>query len=199
MVPMLFRKEFLDKIKNGQIRLAFRRWKKLSIKSGGQLKTAIGIIEFKKITPIKMKDLTANLAAQSGFSDLDKLLKYLASEGTIYKIEFDLVGPDPRLKLREENKISKTEMDLLVQKLHSLDTRGAIKNWVIKTLQWISENPGTPSRFLASNLNVEQLKLKVYIRKLKNLGLTISLGTGYAISARGKVVLKNYSKASVIR
>lgn len=35
----------------------------------------------------------------------------------------------------------------------------------------------------------DQAKLKLNIRKLKNLGLTISLGTGYQISPRGKALI----------
>ena len=43
---------------------------------------------------------------------------------------------------------------------------------------------------LAERLGRDKLPFKADVRKLKNIGLTESLGTGYRLSPRGKTVLK---------
>jgi len=43
---------------------------------------------------------------------------------------------------------------------------------------------------LAAELNLERAPFKLNVRKLKNLGLTMSLETGYRISPRGEALLR---------
>lgn len=187
---MIFRKEFLKKIETGEVTLAFRQWKKLSISEGRTLKTPVGLILYKKIKAIKSKDIKKSDVEKSGFSELADLIRDLSGEGTIYRIEFVLHGPDPRIELRESTKLQAFEKEILLKKLSALDNSGAIKDWVTSVLNYIKLNPGHPSKEIAKELGHDQTKLKLNIRKLKNLGLTISLGTGYKLSPLGRVVLK---------
>ena len=55
----------------------------------------------------------------------------------------------------------------------------------------IEKQPGVVSQVLAKGLGCERDWLKPQVRKLKNLGLTISLRVGYEISPRGRVVLQH--------
>lgn len=187
---MIFRKEFLEKIELKQVTIAFRQWKKLSISEGGTLKTPVGVIVFKKIKTVKESQITQSDVKNAGFLDLKSLLQDLSGDGSIYKIEFSLSGPDPRIELREATVLNQSEKERLLKKLHGLDSRGSMQGWVGPVLNFLMSNPGSPSREMAHELGFDQMKLKLNVRKLKNLGLTISLGTGYELSPRGKVVLK---------
>lgn len=191
---MIFRKEFLAKIKAGDVTLAFRQWKKLSIKEGGTLKTSVGDIFFKSIKAIQLSQIKKADALKAGFSNLDSLLSDLSGEGIIYKIQFSLIGPDPRLALREKKKLTKAESEELVKKLQNLDSRGSMKNWVLPVMNFLATNPGVPSKIMAHEFGHDQMKLKLNVRKLKNLGLTISLGNGYKLSPLGKIALKLYAR-----
>ena len=186
---MIFRKEFLKKVKDGEVTIAFRQWKKLSISEGGKLKTS-GVILFKRIKVVTANQITKADAKKAGFLDIESLFKDLSGEGTIYKISFVLFGPDPRIKLRETTVLGLTEKQTLLKKLKSLDNRGSIKNWIKPVLNHLKKYPGSPSKTISNDLGLDQAQLKLNIRKLKNLGLTISLGTGYKISPRGQSILK---------
>jgi len=61
--------------------------------------------------------------------------------------------------------------------------------WTLKSLQLITEHPHVVAKQLATELKIERSIFKTNIRKLKNLGLTISHGVGYEISPRGKRLL----------
>jgi biotin operon repressor len=52
------------------------------------------------------------------------------------------------------------------------------------------------SSTLAEQLGRDRAELKVDIRKLKRLGLTISLERGYRISPRGQAVLERLAEDS---
>ena len=56
-------------------------------------------------------------------------------------------------------------------------------------LTWIRDHPRVVSRELAAQREVDLLPLKVDIRKLKALGLTISHDVGYELSPRGAAYL----------
>lgn len=63
--------------------------------------------------------------------------------------------------------------------------------WTVETLELIAENPRLAASKLAPRLGREKRPFKADVRKLKNLGLTISHGVGYEISPRGRVVLES--------
>ena len=56
-------------------------------------------------------------------------------------------------------------------------------------LRLIGEREGVRAGDLADELGMERLPFKVDVRKLKALGLTESLGTGYRLSPRGQAWL----------
>lgn len=194
---MLFRHEFLQKIKKGQVKVAYRRWTKLTVKVGGELKTAVGVLKFNKIIPVDEKKLNLKDAKLAGYPDLASLHKDLSfkKEGTVYKISFKLIGEDPRLKLREDIDLEKEEIHAIVQKLLRMDQLSRQGSWTKETLTLLKKYPGVGSKILAPKLGMDDhLKFKLNVRKLKNMGLTISLGTGYKLSPRGILILKNFKK-----
>jgi len=55
---MLFKEIHLQGIKSGEITLAFRKWQKVSVKSGSLLHTSVGLFEIGKIEAISGNDIT---------------------------------------------------------------------------------------------------------------------------------------------
>lgn len=113
-------------------------------------------------------------------------------EGEIYRVVLRLAGPDPRVALREQTP-SPQELDDVRQRLARLDaaaTRAQREPWTMRVLVLIASQPeGTRAADLATHLAMETLPFKLLVRKLKEFGLTESLGTGYRLSPRGRALL----------
>lgn len=188
---MLIKQKHLEGIMSGDISLAFRKWKKLAIKKGSLIKTSIGsvkIVDFAETDLSKITDDEAKLAgyesAQLVISELEKV-----TNGAIYRIQLSFDKADPRIDLREQKQISDEELEALKEKLLNLDKFSNQGKWTTKVLKAIQENPKLPAAELASKVNKEREWLKTNVRKLKNLGLTISHEPGYTLSPLGEYVL----------
>lgn len=67
---------------------------------------------------------------------------------------------------------------------------GAIDGpWTLATLRVLRDKPGVRAGDLCAIVCQEMMRFKLNVRKLRNLGLTDSLGTGYRLSPRGEAVL----------
>ncbi len=189
---MLFNTQHLSGIRDGSITLAFRKWKKLSVKKGSLIKTAIGLVKIISISPTNASEITSREAAKAGFASLEELLKLLATipAGTIYKIRLAYHSPDPRIALRSRATITNDEFETLKTKLDRLDTYSKEGSWTRETLKTIQKHPRLKAAELARLLSKQKDWLKINIRKLKNLGLTISHDPGYEIAPLGKAFLK---------
>ena len=187
---MLFKQAFLTGIEAGTITLAFRRWQRPTVKAGGTLLTAVGQLSIGAVTPISLGQITAADATRAGWKSLDALREELerGDGGQIYRIELGELRPDPRVALREEGLDARTADDLQVR-LDRMDARAATGPWTQPTLEVIRDHPAVRAGDLCGTLGLEMMPFKVNVRKLKALGLTESLGTGYRLSARGRALL----------
>jgi predicted DNA-binding transcriptional regulator YafY len=61
--------------------------------------------------------------------------------------------------------------------------------WTRETLRLIRARPGVRAADLARDLGHAHDEFKRDVRKLKNLGLTISLETGYRLTPKGEALL----------
>ena len=77
------------------------------------------------------------------------------------------------------------EIAEITRRLDRLDGAAAAGPWTRATLALIATQPGVVSTTLAETLGHERFALKTDIRKLKRLGLTLSLEVGYELSAPG--------------
>lgn len=189
---MLFKNRILDGIADGTVSLAFRRWNKAAIKKGSRLHTSIGLLEIGDVTIVSDLDITEADAIRAGFSTRGELIKDInafSREGDIFRIEVTRVGEDPRETLREQDDLTDEQFADLQNRLTRLDRAGSAGPWIASFLKLIDRHPGVRSTELAAAIGWETEKLKLNVRKLKNLGLTVSLGTGYRISPRGKAVM----------
>ena len=189
---MIFKLSHLNGIKSGKITLAFRKWKKLSVRNGSRIKTEMAVIEISDITSIASTDITTSDSANAGFESLEDLLEALnaIAEGTIYKMKVRYHSEDPRIALRQHATITEKDLQMLKTKLERLDNYSKEGKWTIAVLKAISDNPKLRALDLAVKMNKEKDWLKINIRKLKNLGLTISHEVGYTISPFGEFVLR---------
>lgn len=186
---MIFKYQHLTGIKAGMVTLAFRRWGKLSIKKGSTLTTAVGVINIDGVEKINESKLTKHDATSAGFESVEKLMDSLRKgPGSIYKVKLSYQSDDPRIALRSKESISDDDFQKLKSKLDRLDkTRGP---WVLKTLQLIGKYPERRAGDLADMMGMERMDFKLNVRKLKNLGLTISHEVGYSISPLGEFVIR---------
>ncbi|HMQ07547.1 MAG TPA: hypothetical protein PKC30_09620 [Saprospiraceae bacterium] len=189
---MLFKETHLQGIKSGKISLAFRKWKKVAVKTGSLLLTSIGLVKIGKIQTIEENNITDQDALSAGFENSKKLIQTFPdnSTGIIYKIEISFYAPDPRIKLQDQNELSEEHFEEIKRKLQRLDDHSKHGQWTANVLMAIKHHPNLHAVGIAKITGYEKEWLKLNIRKLKNLGLTISHQVGYEISPFGELVLK---------
>ncbi|MCG7505470.1 ASCH domain-containing protein [Mesorhizobium retamae] len=187
---MLFRQAILEAVARGDVTLAFRRWRRPTVKAGTGLRTAVGMVRIAAVEPIEEQDLTDAEAKAAGFADRAALLADLRSDGdrTLYRIVLDGIEPDQRLSLRGEAKLSEGDWHDLTARFARWDK--AKPGYFPSILSAIGAHPGKPAGELARAAGVEKLKFKQDVRRLKELGLTESLEIGYRLSPRGEAVLE---------
>jgi hypothetical protein len=189
---MLIKYAILEGIAEGRIDLLFRSWTSPRAKAGGQLRTGFGVLEFVAVELTTLDALTTRDAARSGAGSLEELRRELArfeGKGTLYRIQVRHAGDDPRIALRERDDFADGEAEALAAKLRKLDAASSVGPWTRATLELIRDYPATRSAELAELSSRDQVWLKLNIRKLKNLGLTVSLKPGYRLSPRGEALL----------
>jgi len=178
-------------IEEGSVTLAFRRWRRPAAKPGGRQRTAAGELAIDAIDPVDVDDVTDDEARRAGHRDRADLLAELARhpEGTLYRIAFHRVGDDPRVSLRDDTDLSPDELATIAARLDRLDSTRRSGAWTRAVLTLIAERPAVRAPELALAMGRETLAFKRDVRTLKEMGLTVSLETGYRLSPRGRVVL----------
>jgi hypothetical protein len=183
---MLIRRAILDRIAEGTVSLAFRRWRRPTVKPGGTLVTAIGLLAIDAVDAVDEAAITARDATRAGHASLAALRQELTGrEGTLYRIRLRHAGADPRIALRDDSQLDDEAQAALGRRLESLDRAAP---WTRATLDLIHRHPGRRAAELAGVLGMETLPFKARVRKLKALGLTESLEVGYRLSPRGQLV-----------
>ena len=64
---MLIKWETLERIKSGDVTLAFRRWRKPTVKSGGTLRTAIGMLSISHVAKTTARNISGKEARRAGY------------------------------------------------------------------------------------------------------------------------------------
>jgi hypothetical protein len=188
---VLFRQSFLDGIASGQVTLAFRRWRRPTVRAGGTLRTAIGVLAIEQVDRIDRASITEQEARQAGYLDRPALLSFLDGReaGEIYRIRLRLAGADPRLALREQTTLDAVERAAIQARLARLDAASSTGPWTTAVLHLIAARPRVLAARLAAQLALPTPVFKRRVRQLKELGLTESLEIGYRLSPRGQALL----------
>lgn len=188
---MLIRAEVLDRIVAGEIDTLFRRQRRPTVKTGGTLRTRVGVLDIIEIVEIEIDEIIDDDARRAGFGSVGELVAELTRkpDGTFYRVRVRLGGADPRLQLRDRDDLSVDDLARLRDRLDGFDRRSRTGPWTMRFLELIDEHPHVRAPELASQVGWETAPFKVQVRKLKELGLTISHSPGYELSPRGVAAL----------
>lgn len=196
---MLFKRRFISGLADGTVTVAFRNWRRPTVKAGGTLQTPAGQLGIDSVDVVELSSITADDAVQGGYATIDELLAELAAtrrpDRRLYRIAFHRIGPDPRRALRSRSRLTTDEIADIAQRLARLDRSSTHGPWTADTLALIGERPGVRAADLATLVGREKLPFKADVRKLKALGLTESLDVGYRVSPRGRAWLAHQSRS----
>lgn len=193
---MLLPMRLADGIRSGEVTLAFRAWKRPTVKPGGTLTTtALGVLSIESVDVIEPESITDAEAIRAGEPSAASVVAGLRDgpDRQVYRIEFCRVGEDPRIALREAAELSSEEAAELTRRLDAIDARSGEGPWTRQILHVIHRRPAVVSTELATEVGMERPVFKQRVRRLKALGLTESLEKGYRLSPRAEVLLDRSS------
>ena len=112
----------------------------------------------------------------------------------VTRVQFHVVDePDPRAVLAASDALTDDDVAAIDTRLDRLDRASRHGAWTRAVLGTIAARPATRAPDLAASFGRDTAEFKIDVRKLKNLGLTISLERGYRLSARGQAYLRHAS------
>jgi hypothetical protein len=197
---MLFPKRFWDGLEDGSVTVAFRYWKRPTVKAGGTLVTPAGVLAIETVERVAAGAITAADARAAGYESraalLRDLAKYRRPGTTLQRVAFHHAGEDPRRALRADDRLDDEELAVIRARLARMDRSSRHGPWTSAVLELIRDNPGVLAGDLAARRGRERLDFKADVRKLKALGLTESLRVGYRLSPRGRAVLRRLRSGS---
>jgi hypothetical protein len=188
---LLFEQRFFPGLADGSVTMTFRRWKRRQVVPGHRYRTPAGMLEVDTVDVVDPATIGDDEARRSGYPTAAALVADLRGEADLptYRIGFHHAGPDPRDALAGTDELSPEDRAELERRLARLDRAAPGGPWTAATLAVIAANPGVRAGDLAESLGRQRAPFKLDVRKLKGLGLTISLDVGYELSPRGRAFL----------
>jgi hypothetical protein len=98
---VLFNHHIWAGLSEGTVTVAFRRWKRPTVKTGGTLQSPGGLLAIDKVSPISPGEVNDEDALAAGYADREAVLGSLRPEGQLYRVRFHRIGVDPRIELRQ--------------------------------------------------------------------------------------------------
>jgi len=159
---------------------------------GNVYRSPAGRLHVTSIDTVSTDDITDADAVSAGYPDAPSLVADLRGEPDhpVYRIVFRFLDePDPRTVLANDDALSESDVDEIGRRLARLDKASTHGPWTMAYLEAIEANPERRAPDLAAMYGRETQAFKTDIRKLKNLGLTLSFRIGYRLSPRGQEYL----------
>jgi hypothetical protein len=187
---VLFELRLQEGLRDGSIRVAFRRWRRPQAVGGRRYRSPIGLIQVDRVATVDGEIPLADAHA-AGYPSVEAIMADLKGppDATTYRLELHRIdAADPRDELAQNAELTEADLDHLQRALARLDRERA---WTTATLRAIEQHPATRAADLAKMLAWPELHVfKTHVRKLKALGLTISLEVGYRLAPRGQAYLR---------
>ena len=191
---MRFEQRLRDGIHSGAIVLAFRRWKRSQVVPGHRYRTGIDMVDVESVDVVEPSSVDAAQAREAGYESVGELLAGLRGDPALplYRIRLRRIDePDPRAELARTANLTEADIAAITARLARMDRSGSRGPWTGAVLTLIADRPGVVSTGLAEAMGWERQDFKLHVRRLKELGLTLSLDVGYRLSPRGESYL-NY-------
>lgn len=189
-----FEQRLRDGIHSGAIVLAFRRWKRSQVVPGHRYRTGIDMVEVESVDVVEPSSVDAAQARQAGYASVGELLAGLRGDPAlpVYRIRLRRIdGPDPRDELARTASLTGADVAAITARLARMDRSSSRGPWIGAVLTMIAERPGVVSTVLAGAMGWARQDFKLHVRRLKELGLTLSLDVGYRLSPRGESYLNH--------
>ncbi|MCY3920994.1 MAG: hypothetical protein OXG27_01190 [Chloroflexi bacterium] len=196
---MQFRQRDKEAIARGDLTLTIRRWRTPQARVGGRYRVGEHVIEVTSVDQIEPSAISLEDARAAGHESAEAALDAIRrnqrksgdANAPLYRVAFRCMGEqvDPRKVLAADSNLDDAEVVAITERLAKMDSRARQGPWTRAALEAIAIAPGRRAAELAAEQGRETAKFKADIRKLKALGLTISLEVGYELSPRGQVVL----------
>ncbi len=193
VLSVLFERRLRDGIDDGSITVAFRRWRRSQVRVGNRYRTGTGMIEVDAVDVVAAAGITDRDARRAGYASAAKALADLRGPADlpIFRLVFHRVdAPDPRDQAAHDDRLTAADVADLDRRLDRLDRASPRGPWTAAVLHAVATGGGVRAADLAAALDWETLPFKANVRKLKNLGLTLSLDVGYRLSPRGEAYLR---------
>jgi hypothetical protein len=184
-----FEQRLRDGIHSGAVVLAFRRWKRSQVVPGRRYRTGIDMVEVESVDVVEPSSVDAAQAREAGYPSVGDLLADLRGDPAlpVYRIRLRRIdGPDPRDELAHTVRLTGADVAAITAGLARMDRSSTRGPWTGAVLALIADQPGTVSTVLAEAMGWERQDFKLQVRRLKELGLTLSLDVGYRLSPRGE-------------
>jgi hypothetical protein len=184
---------------DGTITACFRTWRRCQVVAGHRYRSPVGLVEVDAVRVLAgPQDITPADAVAAGYPDVAAAVADLrpgADDARLYLVRLHRVDePDPRSVLAATDELSEEDRAELDHRLARLDRVSKIGPWTMSVLRLIEARPAVRAPDLAASLGRETAPFKLDVRKLKALGLTISLERGYRLSPRGDAYLNPRSE-----
>ena len=127
-----------------------------------------------------------------GFATQAALLKAFPRKpgSRLYRVEFALAGPDPRIALRERAELTTDERANIAKRLARMDRSSPNGPWTRRDAAADRRASPRPAPATSRQSSARSgCRSRPNVRKLKALGLTESLEVGYRLSPRGRAFL----------
>lgn len=190
---MLIEQRLWAGIQDGSITVMFRRWKRRQVIAGNTYRTAAGRIvvdEVTEVSPSRIRKVDALAAGYKSVAEVVADLRGTPGDPVFLLRLHPATDEDPRTALAESADLSTSDVEEITRRLARLDETSKHGPWTDETLAIIERRPAIRAGDLADELGREMLPFKLDVRKLKNLGLTLSLLVGYRLSPRGEAYLR---------
>lgn len=189
---MLVERRLHAGIRDGTITVLFRRWKRRQVTAGNVYRTAAGRVVVDEVTEVRPSRIRRADAVAAGYPTVAAVVADLRGtpDDPVFLLRLrPAEDEDPRALLAATAELSTSDIDEIARRLDRLDRASSHGPWTMTTLALIERRPAVRAGDLAEELGREMLPFKVDVRKLKNLGLTLSLEVGYRLSPRGAAYL----------